>query len=284
MDKITSLLNEISPFWASVSVAYIALLGGLIYGKLYLEKNSLSPRFQPVMVWNSRLHALFLIWYSAALLDLPPSILTVEDEHFYTIYWINRLYIMLDLDYFAFPASERSKSIPNLKFLDEQTPLPFIQVMLSRNPPTLVWKWFAALDEAHWALVYSYLGKLWGHVEQGDQDLSGTRIMRRSRKAHVLVSIAVGVYCLYLRSWEAFPEDKVWMRRMQFVCLVIHLISSVTDLAGTSIIRAIIGLFSRSDDKSGETSAATTEKTSVTATEKSEDRGRQSVEKSDTNS
>lgn len=258
MDTAASFWKEITPFWASVGVAYVAFLSGIFYGKIYLGRNALSPKLQPLLVWNSRLHALFLIWYSAALLEFLPSTLMVSGQNLQIIYWANRLYLILDLDSFSIPASKHTQSIPNLKFLDEKVPFPWMQLIPPENPPSLVWRLFAALDEAHWVLVYSYLGRIWGRASQGDQDLPGKRKIQYSRKAHITVGILADMYCLYTRSWEAHPADRVWMRRLSFALLTMHLHSSVTSLVGVGIIDTLVRLFSRSGHGPHDTSVGTT--------------------------
>lgn len=204
MSILLSILD--SPYGWYYSMGIGALMGG-VYNALILtpsfftkhpRNDPLPPKIQSLLLWEARLHSLLYVWYLAVLLHMAPAMLTPADERLYLIHVMSKLYEQVDVQYVLLTASTGPGPTLDLKFLDRQLNFQWLACMgtpeaIRRNALPGIWMVFAGLDKAHYVLMYSYLGRVWG---QRDGGLLGKRVLQVSMVVHLVSGIAVDIGAL----------------------------------------------------------------------------------------
>lgn len=228
--------DPLFPYYVPVFILLLGLRGSSIYRtkkrfKKHPENAPLRPKVQALLLWGARVHALYYVWYLAALFHMTPSVTSPsEDTLLLSIYSFGKTMEQADREHMLLTASTGSGTL-NLKFLELPLGLPWLGLLISRKPepvPT-TWKTFVAFETMHSALLYSYLGRLWG---QGDGGKQGKRVLQWTTIAHLTCGLVGDASALATRKsfGVGYVGDR-WMDNSMTAIIAIHLVSAVFQMA-----------------------------------------------------
>lgn len=219
LDMAQSFPEDIKGYyWTVPLVAGVAVVVGLeVKFKLRYRHRPLPPKYRSFLTWIVRLHALFSVWFLAVLLHLGPSVVEPADKHLYMIYQADFIWRAMDAGHLA-PSTTASAvhgRIAELRFLEELPTFSFLQSIGNggdKRPPR-VWILFAALDKAHQALVYGYVGGLW---RLPSRRWSEGVVLKYSFEALLVSNMVCDVYGLSVHNFVAAETGKVKASRQLF--------------------------------------------------------------------